>query len=59
MPNMHGDAGEQHAAGHPVTWSEMESLVLKRVWLRHEGVSHAVEGTHRSADPVSKQTVRC
>ena len=40
------------------TWLVGDRAGLKRLWLRHEGLLHSVEGTHRSAEPVSKQTVR-
>ena len=39
------------------TWPVLEMYGLKRSWLRQEAVLQAVEGTHRSAEPVSKQTV--
>jgi hypothetical protein len=39
-------------------WKVLDAWLLKRSWDVQEGVVQAVDGTHRSALPVSKQVVR-
>lgn len=39
------------------TWCVGDSEGSKRLWLRHDGLLQSLDGTHRSAEPVSKHTV--